>query len=166
MTDAEFECLLQMSKNFVKYKVDLPQNNESSVFDLVGNVPTEKFFLDIDRRGKIELSKFKIQTRYATTKFPLVRIDIDSPPHLNPDGTKTSRNHIHIYKRRIDYTHFIKIWELWIPAISHGHIIWMNFTSLILLINASTLCIYSMRFANIAILTLTIYRAWFNESRC
>lgn len=87
-----------MSKNFVKYKVDLPQNNESSVFDLVGNVPTEKFFLDIDRRGKIELSKFKIQTRYATTKFPLVRIDIDSPPHLNPDGTKTSRNHIHIYK--------------------------------------------------------------------
>lgn len=23
MTDAEFECLLQMSKNFVKYKVDL-----------------------------------------------------------------------------------------------------------------------------------------------
>ena len=76
MTDAEFECLLQMSKNFVKYKVDLPQNNESSVFDLVGNVPTEKFFLDIDRRGKIELSKFKIQTRYATTKFPLVRIDI------------------------------------------------------------------------------------------
>lgn len=46
MTDAEFECLLQMSKNFVKIsKVDLPQNNESSVFDLVGNVPTEKFFL-------------------------------------------------------------------------------------------------------------------------
>ena len=39
-----------------------------------------------------------MQTRYAITKLPLVRIDIDSPPHLNPDGTKTSRNHIHIYR--------------------------------------------------------------------
>ena len=52
----------------------------------------------MDRRGRIELSKFKLQNRYALTKLPLVRIDIDSPPHMNPDGTKTSRNHIHIYK--------------------------------------------------------------------
>lgn len=36
-------------------------------------------------RGGIELSKFKLQNRYAVTKLPLVRIDIDSPPHLNPD---------------------------------------------------------------------------------
>lgn len=97
MTDAEFECLLQMSKNFVKYKVDLPQNNESSVFDLVGNVPTEKFFLDIDRRGKIELSKFKIQTRYATTKFPLVRIDIDSPPPSSKSGWHQNFSQSHSY---------------------------------------------------------------------
>lgn len=26
------------------------------------------------------------------------RVDIDSPPHRNPDGTMTSRNHIHIYR--------------------------------------------------------------------
>lgn len=52
----------------------------------------------MDRRGRIELSKFKLQNRYALTKLPLVRIDIDSPPHMNPYGTKTSRNHIHIYK--------------------------------------------------------------------
>ena len=56
----------------------------------------------MDRRGRIELSKFKLQNRYALTKLPLVRIDIDSPPHMNPDGTKTSRNHIHIYKDGYD----------------------------------------------------------------
>ena len=54
--------------------------------------------MDISRSGKIEISKFKIQERYTITKLPLVRIDINSTPHTNPDGTRLSRNHIHIYK--------------------------------------------------------------------
>ena len=28
------------------------------------------------------------------------RVDIDSPPHRNPGGTMTSRNHIHIYREK------------------------------------------------------------------
>lgn len=76
----------------------LTRNGESDVFDLKSISTNDKFFLDVDRRGRIELSKFKLQKRYVLTKLPLVRIDIDSPPHMNPDGTKTSRNHIHIYK--------------------------------------------------------------------
>ena len=98
MTNSEFQRLLELQKDFVKTNVKLPENNESETFELKSDNSPERFYLDIDRRGKIEFSKFKIQNRYLPTKQPLVRIDIDSPPHINPDGTKTSRNHIHIFR--------------------------------------------------------------------
>ena len=98
MTDLEFKRLMQLQKIFVKSSIILPNNGENSIYDLKSKETQDKFYLDVDRRGRIELSRFKLQTRYAVTKLPLVRIDIDSPPHLNPDGTKNSRNHIHIYR--------------------------------------------------------------------
>ncbi len=101
MTDLEFKRLMQLQKIFVKSSIILPNNGENNIYDLQSKETQDKFYLDVDRRGRIELSRFKLQTRYAVTRLPLVRIDIDSPPHLNPDGTKTSRNHIHIY-REID----------------------------------------------------------------
>lgn len=54
----------------------LTRNGESDVFDLKSISTNDKFFLDVDRRGRIELSKFKLQNRYALIKLPLVRIDI------------------------------------------------------------------------------------------
>lgn len=98
MTDLEFRDLMKLEKFFEKNHIDLPKNGESEVYDLKSLDTKHNFYLDVDRRGKIELSKFKLQNRYAITKLPLVRIDIDSPPHINPDGTKLSRNHIHIYR--------------------------------------------------------------------
>ena len=98
MTDLEFMDLMNMQKLFVEKNCQLPNNGDTKIFDLISNDANEKFLLDVDRKGRIELSKFKLQNRYAQTKLPLVRIDIDSPPHMNPDGTKVSRNHIHIYK--------------------------------------------------------------------
>ncbi len=98
MTEKEFINLLGLEKVFIKKNIYLPNNGENNTFDLKSTSTSDKFLLDVDRRGKIELSKFKIQNRYALTKLPLVRIDIDSPPHMNPDGTRTSRNHIHIYR--------------------------------------------------------------------
>ena len=98
MTDSEFHTLMSLKKVFSKEFIELPKNGAFATYDLKSTESSDIFFLDVDRRGKIELTKFKLQNRYAITKMPLVRIDIDSPPHLNPDGTKTSRNHIHIYK--------------------------------------------------------------------
>lgn len=98
MTDVEFQNLMKLNKVFVNEAIELPNNGENETYDLESIATRDKFYLDVDRRGRIELSRFKLQNRYAVTKLPLVRIDIDSPPHLNPDGTKTSRNHIHIYK--------------------------------------------------------------------
>lgn len=88
---------MALTKYFTKKNIRLPLSGENDIFDLAARETMDKFFLDVDRRGRIEL-KAKIQTRYALTKVPLVRIDLNSPPHINPDGTKVSRNHIHIYK--------------------------------------------------------------------
>lgn len=98
MTNQEFETLMALRKVFIKDIINLPNNGQCIVYDLQSNETNDKFYLDVDRRGRIEFSKFKLQNRYAVTKLPLVRLDIDSPPHLNPDGTKTSRNHIHIFR--------------------------------------------------------------------
>lgn len=98
MTNQEFQNLMQLKKVFIKDAIALPNNGENETYDLESTVTKDKFYLDVDRRGKIELSRFKLQNRYAVTRLPLVRIDIDSPPHLNLDGTKTTRNHIHIFK--------------------------------------------------------------------
>lgn len=97
MTNEEFDKLLNLTKYFTQDNIQLPYVGEANIFDVAAYQSNEKFFLDVDRRSRIEL-KIKIQTRYAITKIPLVRIDINSAPHRNPDGTKTSRNHIHIYR--------------------------------------------------------------------
>lgn len=98
MTDKEFEELLNLRKIFERKDEKLPLKNEFGIYDIKSIHNNVKFILDIDRRGRIELSKAKVQKRYGKTKRALVRIDIDSPPHTNPDGRVLSRNHIHIYK--------------------------------------------------------------------
>ncbi len=98
MTNCEFQELIQLRKIFIKHSVILPNNGEKVKFDLISKGTNNRFYLDINRRGKIELSKCTLQTRWEFNKLPLVRIDIDSPNHMNPDGIIKSRNHIHIYQ--------------------------------------------------------------------
>lgn len=97
MTDIEFKALIDINKVFTRKNISLPMQNDFNTYDLKSVDTKDKFYLDIDRRGKIEL-KTKLQNRYCRNKLPLVRIDFNSPPYINPDGTKVSRNHIHIFK--------------------------------------------------------------------
>ena len=46
------------------------------------------------------MTKKKIQERYASTNTIMIRLEIDCPPHMNSDGTFTSRNHIHIFDEK------------------------------------------------------------------
>ena len=63
MTNEDFENLLSLSKKFAQNNVYLPLIGYNDAFDIISKETKDKFFLDIDRRGKIELSKLKIQTR-------------------------------------------------------------------------------------------------------
>lgn len=104
MTDIEFQELLNLDKIFCKKKIILPNAGEKAKLDLISKSTEDKFYLDINRTGRIELRKCTLQTRWGFNSLPLVRIDIDAPPHMNPDNSITSRNYIHIYKESINDT--------------------------------------------------------------
>lgn len=89
-----FLGLLQSTKEMPS-NVSLPSNNEKRSYELSTDFKDIKLILDIDRAGRIELRKCKIQDRYKS--LPLIRVDIDSPPHRFKDGSRSSRNHIHIF---------------------------------------------------------------------
>jgi len=98
MTNDEFNFLMQLTKKFKDQCPIFPQSGKNGIYMVNSTTTDDRFFLDIDRRSSAELAKIKIQNRYVTTRLPLVRIEIDCPPHTNPDGTTTSRNHIHIFR--------------------------------------------------------------------
>lgn len=57
----------------------------------------EAFLIDVNRRGKIKVSKCTYQERYKVIEI-LLRLDVDGPPHENPDGTEVPCPHLHIYR--------------------------------------------------------------------
>ena len=56
----------------------------------------DAFMLDY-YRGSLKLSKLRHQLRNQTTII-LVRLDINGPPHTNPDGVVIGGTHIHHYR--------------------------------------------------------------------
>ena len=63
MTDFEFQDLIKLQKIFKKSNIILPNKGEREKFDLISKSTNDKFYLDINRRGRIELSKCTLQTR-------------------------------------------------------------------------------------------------------
>lgn len=94
LTEEFVEYLMDTEKVFKKKNIKLPLNDEKTSLELITKDLKEKLMLDIDRKSKIEL-KVTLQNRYST--IPLVRVDLNSPPHMFPDGSRTSRDHIHFY---------------------------------------------------------------------
>jgi hypothetical protein len=56
----------------------------------------EHFLLDV-ARFQIKLTKATFQNR-AKRVLVLLRLDIDGPPHRNPDGEEVSCPHLHVYR--------------------------------------------------------------------
>lgn len=95
ITKSQFDELLAMAKYFER-EFTPPTVGKHDSFELHDATNREKFFLDIDRGGKIELGrKVKLQNRYYSNV--LVRLEINSSKHMNPDGKLLSGSHIHIY---------------------------------------------------------------------
>lgn len=96
LTNKDFARLMSIKKKFNENPITLPHVNQCSQLNVFSIDNKDSFVIDIDRRGKIEI-KSKTQARYSSNQN-LIRVEINAPPHTNPDGTITSRNHIHIYK--------------------------------------------------------------------
>lgn len=99
MTNDEFRRLVAMTKHFDEKSLDLPMPGEKSQkpFKVLSDTTRDTFFIDTDRKSTITLSKKKLQERHSNSGTIMIRLEIDCVPHMYSDGTRSSRNHIHIF---------------------------------------------------------------------
>ena len=97
LTQQEADALLVLGKyNFSNDEYKFPYFGGSLRLSLQSMDKKETFNLDVTR-GYIALEKITFQTR-ARKAVVLVRLDIDGPPHRNPDGEEIGCPHIHLYR--------------------------------------------------------------------
>ena len=97
LTEIEADSLIQMHKIFLSPPTILLLPGTDESHDLVGDYGRERFLLDL-WRGTLRLSKIKLQTRGRKTVV-LVRLDVASAPHTNPDGSRLGGTHLHVYRQ-------------------------------------------------------------------
>ena len=97
LTQAEADALLAMEKHRVDQTPhEYPSLGGQINIPLVSADGREPFYLDVSR-GRINLAKATYQNR-ARTVVPLARLDIEGPPHANPDGREIPCPHLHLYR--------------------------------------------------------------------
>ena len=93
----EADALIQMEKRRSDDRTTLfPAPGERLTVSLTSLDKRENFNLDITR-AQIKLTKATYQNR-ARQAIMLMRLDLDGPPHRNPDGTEIPCPHLHTYR--------------------------------------------------------------------
>jgi hypothetical protein len=97
ITQAEADGLIEMQKQFAEAKDwTFPAAGQRIALDLTSLDKRESFVLDVTR-AQIKLTKATYQNR-ARGAIILMRLDLDGPPHRNPDGEEIPCPHLHTYR--------------------------------------------------------------------
>lgn len=88
------ECLTE-PKLFQDNSIKFPTIGEKKTYRLTGVRSNQEYLLDA-YRGTYRLTKVTYQNRVYKTLI-LLRLDIDTKPHVNPDGNKIGGTHIHVF---------------------------------------------------------------------
>ncbi len=91
-----FERLHVMQKKYSGEHLDYPSAGKKLTFDVKSIDDAESFTIDVSV-SRMTLNKVTHQERYRKC-IPIVRLDINASQHINPDGTRISGNHIHLYR--------------------------------------------------------------------
>jgi MoaA/NifB/PqqE/SkfB family radical SAM enzyme len=98
LTQVQANALISLSKHLVTTgEIRFPAAGDYLQLEARSDDEHESFLIDVNRRGKIKLTKCTYQERYATVEI-LMRLDVDGPPHENPDGTVVPCPHLHEYR--------------------------------------------------------------------
>lgn len=98
ITQAEADALIAMEKHRADDKDCIfPEPGGRLAIALTSLDKRENFVLDITR-AQIKLTKATYQNR-ARQAIILMRLDIDGPPHRNPDDQEIPCPHLHIYRQ-------------------------------------------------------------------
>lgn len=108
LKDVEVEYLQNLIKTISECTIIEIPNKGNKKLKLVSKNNNEEFDVDINHNHKIKFSKYTYQERY-TKENVLLRLDIDGPPHTNPDGTELGPNHLHVYREGFDERFAIEI---------------------------------------------------------
>lgn len=87
--------------NMEKHRINddhhgMPAAGKTLTVPLVSPDGQEEFLLDISRGG-ISIKKVKLQNR-AREIVVLFRLELNGPPHRNPDDEEVPTPHIHMYR--------------------------------------------------------------------
>lgn len=97
ITQAEADALIEMEKRFVENNDwTFPPAGGRIALELTSLDRRENFMPDVTR-AQIKLTKTTYQNR-ARQAIILLRLDLDGPPHRNPDGTEIPCPHLHTYR--------------------------------------------------------------------
>ncbi len=97
LTQAEADALIAMDKVRTNdQQWTYPGAGDHLSVPLTSADKRETFALDITR-SSIRLTKCTHQNR-ARQAVVLMRLDVDGPPHRNPDGVEISCPHLHLYR--------------------------------------------------------------------
>ena len=98
LLQADADALIAVEKHRADDSArDFPFMGGSQVVPLVSSDGVEQFILDINRKSRILATKISYLTR-ARQSILLVRLDIDGPPHRNPDGAEIPCPHLHVFR--------------------------------------------------------------------
>ena len=94
---AEADALIAMEKQCIDDREWLfSAPGEKLAIPLTSVDKREQFILDVCR-AQIKLTKATYQNR-ARQAVILMRLDLDGPPHRNPDGVEIQCPHLHVYR--------------------------------------------------------------------
>jgi Family of unknown function (DUF6978) len=96
LTQAEADSLMAMGKAFVNQVTIKISPGTDETHELIGDDGREQFLLDL-WRSTFRVSKVRFQNR-ARKVIVLARLELDGPPHTNPDGQRITGPHLHVYR--------------------------------------------------------------------
>lgn len=96
LTQAEADALIAMEKHRIDEKIWPFAAGARLSIPLTSADRRENFTLDVNR-FQIKITKATYQNRVRQSVI-LMRLDIDGPPHRNPDGEEVPCPHLHRYR--------------------------------------------------------------------
>jgi hypothetical protein len=97
LPQVEADALIAMEKFRTDARLwNWPNPGERLPIPLTSADKRESFILDITR-ARIKVTKATYQDR-ARQAIVLMRLDLDGPPHTNPDGQEIPCPHLHVYR--------------------------------------------------------------------
>lgn len=100
LTTSEIQDFLDEPKEFLDERLAMPINNDMASFRARGINTQSDYLIDINRKRCI-ITRITFQNRVETSVV-LLRLDIDTKPHRNPDGEIVGGTHLHIYQENYE----------------------------------------------------------------